>query len=234
MRNIKAVFTKQTLSFFKNPERWGVPATFLLIPFLFLVLVPGFSIREGNNVIVAQFVIMFIGISMIGSSAAFISEDSRTMNLRFMAMAGVKPYQYLIGTGATILLVSFSALVLFGLMQGRSLVAMVNFLVISMLGAACSMLLGITLRLSKIAKFTGVIALILGVMPIMGDYGVPYITELFGFIFTQQVNYAIRQDLMSFPAESVRLIAINLVVLLVIFLSVNSRTGLDGERIAKA
>jgi len=230
MRKIRAVFTKQTLSFIRNPARWGVPVAFLFIPFMFLLLVPGMLESDEVVNIVPQFTIMFIGISMIGSSAGFITEDRMTMNLRFMGMAGVKPYQYLIGTSATILLVSLIALILFGLMMGHTGGAMVNFLTISMLGAACSMLLGITLSLSKIAPFTPIVGLLLGVLPIMGDFNVPHLTEFFSFTFTQQINYAMRKELTVLPTEAFQVIAINFVVLLAVFLLINARTGLDGEK----
>ena len=222
MRNIKAVFIKQLLSYIKNSARWGAPVTFLIIPFLFLMLAP-----PGVNmaVLTAQFVIMFVGISMVGSSAGFIVEDKSTMNLRFMSMAGVKPYQYLIATCAVLLIVSLFALILFGLISGHSDETMVNFLILSMLGATCSMLLGITLGLSKIAPFTMIFGILLGVGPVLSaDAGVEILSRFFYLTFTYQVNIAIRGDLATLPMGAVQIILVNIAVILLGFVVMNART----------
>jgi len=231
MKNIKAIFTKQLLSYIKNSARWGAPATFLVIPFLFLILAPA-----GVNmaVLTAQFVIMFVGISMVGGSAGFIIEDKTTMNLRFMGMAGVRPYQYLIGTCAVLLLVSLGFLILFGLISGHSGEAMINFLILAMLGAASSMLLGITLGLSKLAPFTMIFGILLGVGPVIAtDFGSDMVAQIFHLTFTYQVNSALRDDLATFPMEAAQIVLINMAVILLGFIIINARVGLDGERLGK-
>jgi len=231
MRNMKAVFIKQILSFFKNPERIAAPAFFIAIPFLILTLMAGAD--TDRNLIVSQFVIMFIGISMVGTSAGFIMEDRFTMNLRFMGMAGVKPYQYLIGTCAALLLISFGAIILFGLMIRYSGESMINFLIISVLGAATSMLLGITLSLSKIGNFTMLIGLLLGIGPIFAEAN-EVLSNVFHFTYTMQITIIIRSgDMMTDFAESVQIVLINFAVILLAFIFMNTRTGLDGEKILK-
>ena len=230
MRNIKAVFIKQILSFFYNPAMLGTPIAFLSIPFAILMLVPGAD--ADSPIIIAQFVVMFVGISMIGTSSGFIAEDRLTMNLRFMGMAGVKPYQYLIGTCATLLLISFGALILFGLMGGYSGETMINFLTLSMLGSASSMLLGITLSLSKIGSFTPIIGILLGVGPIFADAN-EFLASIFHFVYTQQVNSAIRGDMTANLSEAIQITLINMAVLLLAFIFMNARHGLDGERLVK-
>ena len=231
MKNIKAVFTKQILSFFKNPAMIGTPVAFLLIPFAILILVPG--AYEDIDIITAQFVVMFVGISMIGASAGLIAEDRLTMNLRFMGMAGVKPYQYLISMCATLLLISFGALILFGLIGRHSSEVMPNFLIISMLGATCSMLLGITLSLSKFAPFAPIIGILLGVGPIFSDAN-EFLANIFHFVYTHQVNITIRGDMIENFEEAVQIISINIAVLLLAFIFTNTRYGLDGEKLAKS
>jgi len=230
MRIIKAIFIKQLLSYIKNPERWGAPATFLLIPFLFLVLVPGADMA----ILTAQFIIMFVGISMVGGSAGFIREDQATMNLRFMGMAGVKPYQYLIATSAVLLLVSLGILFLFGLISGHSGQVMINFLILSMIGSATSMLFGITLGLSKLAPFTLIFGILLGVGPVLAtDAGSEIMAQIFYFTFTSQVNIALREDLSVLPMGAIQVVLANMAVMLILFVVMNARVGLDGEKLAK-
>jgi len=232
MRNIKAIFTKQMLSYIKNPARWGAPAAFLGIPFIFLIFTPA---GTDMALITAQFVIMFVGIAMVGTSAGFLIEDRDTMNLRFMSMAGVKPYQYLIATCSVLLVVSVVILYLFGMISGHSGEAMINFLILATLGAACSMLLGVTLGLTKIAPFTMIIGILLGVGPVLSaDAGIEAMSRVFYFTFTYQVNSALREDLTSIPSDAMQIILINMAVILVAFVLTNLRTSLDGEKLLKA
>jgi len=195
MRNIKAVFTKQFLSYVKNPGRWVMSLTFLLIPFILSMVN-----NEGVAIFTIQFVIMFVGLSMIGGSAGMILEDKETMNLRFMGMAGVKPYQYLISTCGVLLIVSLGVLTLFGLIRGHSGEILVNFLIVTMLGVSCSILLGITLGLSKLAPFTWIVAILLGIGPVMAnDFGAGFLSQVFYFSYTYQIDVALRGSISTLP-----------------------------------
>ena len=232
MRKIKAVFSKQIKSFFKNPSMYATPLAFLLIPFAIFMLMPGAS-EADRGPIISQFVVMFAGISMIGNSAGVIAEDRSTMNLRFMGMAGVKPYQYLLATGGALLFISLCVLTLFGLMAQYSGEVFVNFLIITMLGVTCSILLGITLGLSKFYKFTMLVALLLGVGPIFANTN-EVLNGIFRLTYAQQVNAAIISDLTTNFNETLKIVLINAAVLLFAFLITNMRNGLDGERLSKS
>ena len=224
MRNIKAVFTKQILSYFKNPSFYAAAAFFMGLTVVFVILVPGVE-----AVVVPQFVTLFTGISMIGTAAGFIAEDRDTMNLRFMGMAGVKPYQYLIASAATLLLISFGALILYGLMGRYSGEEFVLFMAVTMLGAVNSILLGTAFGLHKdLFGLALPVGLLLGIGPIFADAN-ETLFNIFRLAYTQQVNLTIRAEI-SF-AESLPIILANMAVLLVLFFVMNGRVGLDGERI---
>ena len=228
MRNIKAVATKQMLSFFKNATFFGTPMFFLLIPFAILLLMAGAD--TNRHLVVSQFVVMYIGISMIGNASAYIMEDRTTMNLRFMGMAGVKPYQYLIGTCIVLLATSLVILFLFGLMIQYSGNEMLNFLKISMLGSATSMLFGITLGLTKIGPFVTPIGLLLGVGPIFAEANETLAT-IFNFTYTMQITNVIRDgDMTGDLSHSLQIVLINMAVILIAFIILNAKTGLDGEK----
>jgi len=207
---------------------WGMPASFLAIPFAILLLVP--VPDDEVSIIVSQFVVMFAGISMIGISSGFIAEDRTTMNLRFMGMAGVKPYQYLIGTCATLLLVSLGVNFLFALQGQYTDEILLNFMIISMLGTTNSMLLGITLGLSKIGTLTPLFGLLLGVGPIFADAN-ETLSQIFHYTYTYQVASVIRGGYLSEDITNIlQIILINTVVILAAFIFMNLRNGLDGER----
>ncbi|MCL2856673.1 MAG: hypothetical protein FWE19_02970 [Oscillospiraceae bacterium] len=230
MRNIKAVFTKQILSFFRNPGMFGTPVAFLLFPFVMMLLLADAEM----DLIVAQFVVMFVGISMIGTSHGFIAEDRATMNLRFMGMAGVKPYQYLISTCAALLFISLIALILFGLIGQHWGASFMSFLLISILGAFCSMLFGITLSLSKLGPFTPLFGMLLGIGPMFSEAN-EVLSNIFHFTYTQQVSNILRgeEGLTVSLTEPLQIILINMAVILFAFVFMNVTNGLDGERIAK-
>ena len=235
MRNIRAVFTKQFFSYVRNPDRYGTVLVFLAIPFAVLMLVPGAG--EDREIIVAQFVTMFVGISTLFAAAGFIAEDRNTMNLRFMGMAGVKPFQYLIGTCGVLLLVSLAANLLFAMQSMYTGVALMNFMLVTMLGAACSVFLGITLSLSKkIAPFAPVCGLVLGIGPMFSDVN-EFLSTMFSFTFTQQVTNVIRAEDVDIAGDitfPLQVILVNMAVMLVLFVVLNARNGLDGEKAIRA
>ena len=230
MRNMKAVFIKQMLSFFKNPAMLGTPIAFLLIPLAILLLVPG--AYEDIDVITAQFVVMFVGISMIGTSSGLIMEDRVTMNLRFMGMAGVKPYQYMVSICAALIIISMLALVLFALIGGHSGDALIIFLTVSMLGAMCSMLFGITLSLSKLGPFAPLFGMLLGIGPMFSEAN-EFLAGVFHFVYTHHVNIIIREGTTDYLNESLQIIFINMIVVIAAFVVLNSRYGLDGEKMTR-
>jgi len=229
MRNVKAVLKKQILSFFKNSGMFGMPMFFLGIPFAMLLLIP--DVGDSRHLIVTQFVIMFVGLAMVGVASGFIEEDRATMNLRFMGMAGVKPYQYLLGTCGAMLLVSLGALLLFGLMSGFAGQTMINFLILAMLGASASMLLGITLRLTKFAPFTPIVAMLLGVGPLFADAN-ETLANIFSFTYTHRVNTAMQEQMAVNLTETFQIVGINIAIILVLFIVSNLSIGLDGEKIS--
>ena len=223
MRKIKAVFTKHMLSYFRNPAFYGAAGSFMLLTFAFTLFLPGSEVE-----VVPQFVTLFTGISMIGAAAGFIGEDRATMNLRFMGMAGVKPYQYLIASASALLLISFAALLLYGLMGRYSGREFVQFIAVTMLGAVNSILLGTTLGLHKVlSNFAIVAGLLLGIGPNFANFN-DTLFNIFRLAYTQQVNLTIRGEL--YFADSIPIILANTASLLAAFLVMNARVGLDGEK----
>ena len=229
MRIIKAIFIKQGLSYLKKPAIISMPAMFLGMSLLFRFLLPQ---GEGSG-LVNSFVVMFIGLAMVGTASSFIMEDRFTMNLRFMAMAGVKPYQYLISTSGALMIASLVVLTLFAMVGDNFGADMVDFLSMAMLGATTSIVLGITLSLSKVFWLGQPIGMILGFAPMLSNAN-ETVASIFYYTYTQTINRAFNSEEMSYydyipRGESIQIILWNLGIILVIFVWMHTRHGLGGE-----
>ena len=199
-----------------------MPAFLLGLSILLVFLVEDFSVN--------LFTLMYIGIAMISTASSFIWEDRLTMNLRFMAMAGVKPYQYLLGTGGALLLVSFVILFLFSVVGGYFGGEMVTFLSLTMLGAAASILLGITVALTKpsLAWIGAVVPYVFGFAPMLAELN-ESMASAFYFTFTQQINIAVTGMAEGLdPTRSFQIVFANIGIILLAFVIMHKKNGLEG------
>ena len=57
--------------------------------------------------------------------------------------------------------------------------------------------------------------------------------QIFYFTFTSQVNIALREDLSVLPMGAIQVVLANMAVMLILFVVMNARVGLDGEKLAK-
>ena len=222
MRNTNAIFIKQLRSFFKKPAIIGQVAMLLVMAAVFSILVQDVPSYAFTTI----FSIMFVGLAMVGTTSSFIIEDRATMNLRFMAMAGVRPHQYLIGTGGALLLVSFGTLAIFSLIGRYSGMYILIFLGITMIGATASILLGTTLSLTKFPWLSGPFSMILGFAPMISDTN-ESVERIFRFLYTQQINTAIR-NLSGDHTQAIQIILVNMAVILAVFIWMHKKNGLNG------
>jgi hypothetical protein len=235
MKNLKAVFIKQLQSMIKSPA--------LLVQgilFAAMVLVMTFLIgpdRECDVCIPATicdtcleedprhswpeitfagvFTVMFVGMALMGSASALVQEDKTTHNLRFMTMAGVKPFQYLPGTAAALFIVTFGLLLIFGAV-GRYFGAQLPwFIAATTAGAAVSILLGIAIGLSKAPLLATPVSMIFGMGPMISTFN-ENLARWLRFTYTQQVNLALR-DLDADLRQNLMIIGANGLVILLAF-----------------
>jgi len=158
---------------------------------------------------------MFVGFALVGSASALVIEDKTTQNLRFMAMADVKPWQYLVGTVVSMAILSVGILALYALV-GRYLgVQMIWFMAITMSGAIVSILLGLVVGLSKAPGLTTLLSLVLGLGPMLSGFN-EALARVLRFTFTQQVNLAV-SDLSADLSTNFMIIGANGAVILLLF-----------------
>jgi len=238
MRNTKAIFFKQFQSLIRNP---GMIVQAVL--FLGLVIIMSFLIGGDDHIdcescipayvcvrcledngpldtptpsLTGLFTVMFVGFAMVGSASALVIEDKTTKNLRFMAMADVKPWHYMVGTVVSVATISFAILALYALVGRYFGVRMLWFMTVTASGALVSILLGLVVGLSKAPGLATVFSLVLGLGPMLSGFN-EALAHILRFTYTQQVNLAL-SDLSADLTSNFLIIGANGTVILLLFL----------------
>ena len=236
MNNTKAIFIKQFTSLLKVPSMIIQGILFLLIAAAFVFFLGPDEVHECDYCIpayvcapceeearfelpvpsgVGLFTVVFIGLALVGSASALVIEDKTTTNLRFMAMADVKPYQYLLGTAVSTIIVVTIMLIFYAMLGGYFGVNMFWFMTIGVSGGIVSILLGIVIGLSKMPLLATPISLILGLGPSFGNLN-EAVANILRFTFIQQVNIALA-DLSADLTSNFLIIGANGLVVLLLF-----------------
>lgn len=239
MNNIIAIFIKQFTSCIKVPSIIIQGIMFLLIAGAFIFLLDEDEVRECDACIpayvcasceeeaanrfelpipsqVGLFTVIFVGLALVSSASALVNEDKTTTNLRFMAMADVKPYQYLIGTVASTIIVVAVMLVFYALLGGYIGTYMLKFMAVGLAGGLVSILLGIVIGLSKVPILAMPLSIVLGLGPTMSNFN-ESLANLLRFTFIQQVHIGI-SDLDADLTSNFLIIGINGAVVLLVFI----------------
>ena len=231
MRSIKAIFTKQAKDMLKNPM---VLVMFVVFPAVALVMTQLIALPNdeiSNNMFVTMMAAIFAGMGLVTASSSVIAEDIERKSLRFLIIAGVKPHQYLLGTGGFMLLAGAITSVLFALIGDFSGAEIAKFLTIMITGTAASIILGTAIgMLSKnqqAATAIGMpVAMILGFTPMIAAFD-SKVEKVANFLYTQQINVIINDFALSL-GKPLLIIAANGAVFMVLFIIAYRKRGLKG------
>ena len=135
MSSIKAIFTKQVLDIFKNREVLIQFVLFPLVAFAMTELVAKGNDNIPDNMFILMMSSVFVGMSMILTMASIIAEDKERKSLRVLVIAGVKPHEYLLGTGGAIFAASVLVSAVFGFMGSFTAGEFGRFMLLMMLGS---------------------------------------------------------------------------------------------------
>jgi len=175
-----------------------------------------------------MFAPMFVGMSMVGTSSAFVMGDRATMNLRFTSMAGVKPYQYLAGTGGSLLMISFVIMVIFSQISGYRGDELLAFLAIGTFGACIAILLGMSIGMFKYPWLGKPVGMLLAFGTMLSEAN-EALASVFQFTFIQQLNDAF-DALVEYGhanmAQTMPVLIGNAAVVATLFVLVNWKHGL--------
>jgi len=230
MRIIKAIFAKQAKDMLKNPM---VLVMFIIFPAVAFIMTHLIDIDDlpSNNMFVTIMAAVFAGMGLITSAAEVISEDIERKSLRFLVIAGVKPYQYLIGIGGFLLVAGTVTSVVFALIGDFSATEIMKFLAIMVSGVAASILLGATVGIyaknRQAATSLGMpVAVLVGFTPMIASFN-ETVAKFAGFMYTQQINVIVNDFSVSIW-KPLLVIASNIAVLTILFVIAYRKKGLKG------
>jgi len=231
MRSIKAIFIKQLRDILKNRMVLIQFIVFPLVAFIFTEMVSKPNPDIPDSMFVTMFAGIYAGMSVLSTTANFIAEDRERKSLRFLVMAGVKPYQYLLGIGGVMMAASLLVSVVFGLMGGFGGMDFVRFVAVVLLGSAASALLGATVGvISKNQQSAAAMAMplgmILGFTPMLGLFS-DTVQKVFGVTYTMQVNTLVNDFSAGFTRPFLIILA-NIAVFAALFVLAYKKKGLRG------
>jgi len=236
MRSIHAVFAKQTTDIRRNRMVFLQFVIFPLIALAFTGLVAKPNPDIPDTMFVTMFAALFAGMSVPVSMASLVSEDRERGSLRLLVMAGVKPANYLVGTGGAIGAVSLIVAAAFALMTGFEPLLWGKFLLVVMLGVVCSVLLGAAVGLlagnQQAATATAMsVAVLVGFGPMLAQFS-PTAGKATAFLYTMQVS-RLANDPATSLGRPLLIVAANIAILaaLAVFAYLD-RTGGHGRPVA--
>ena len=232
MRSIKAIFVKQAKDMLKNPMVLVMFIIFPAVAFIMTVFVP----IEANdfiseNLFVTMMAAIFAGMGLITAAADVIAEDIERKSLRFLIIAGVKPHQYLLGTGGFFLFAGAVTSVIFALIGGFTGMEFIKFMIIMVTGTATSILLGTVIGMlaknRQAATSLGMpVAVVAGFTPMLANFN-ETIETIAGVLYTQQINVIVNDFSLSLW-RPLFVIFSNIAVLTALFVIAYRRKGLKG------
>lgn len=214
---------------FRNAEVLVMFVVFPVVALVMTQLVAKSNNDIPNNMFVTMMAAIFAGMGLITSMAGIIAEDIERKSLRFLIMAGVRPHEYLLGIGGFILLAGSVTSIFFALIGDFTNEELIKFLVIMLLSVAASIILGATIGMlaknqQAATAISMPIAMILGFTPMIAGFN-GTVEKVASILYTQQLNVIVN-DLSANFAKAMMVIAINIIVLVILFILTYRRKGL--------
>ena len=229
MKSVQAIFTKQALDMFKNKEVLIQFIIFPLVAFVMTELVAKKNTDIPYNMFVLMMSSIFTGMALLTTMSSIIAEDKERKSLRFLVIAGVKPYEYLLGIGGVIFTASMLVSLTFGLMGNFSPENFGKFIAVMMLGAVASILLGSTIGIISKNQQAAIglampLAMLLGFSPMIAMFN-ETAKKIFSILYTHQLNVVVN-DFSANLIKPLLVMLANIIVLLILFVVAYTKKGL--------
>ena len=227
MSAIKAIFIKQIADF---PKNMSVSMMYILWPLIAFMMAqampPEYAMPQ-----IAMFAAILVGVTPMIGIANTVAEDNEYKGLRFLVMAGVKPWQYLIGLSGFVLIMSAlstAAFVFIGDFAGQQLI---RFILIAALSCLASAVLGgaIGIFAKNVQQATSIytpVMMLLMFLPMLSMFN-ETIQQVAQFVFSYQVLQIVLNPYADFTRAIVIIVA-NIALLLAFFIVAYKKRGLSG------
>ncbi len=230
MKNIKAVFIKQIIDTTKNKT---VFIQFLMFPIMTVIMENAIKIENmPEYFFVKLFSVMFVGMAPLTCMSAIISEEKEKNTLRALMMSNVKPWQYLLGTGAYIFIMCMAGTAVFAVLGGYTNTELSIFLFSMISGIILSEIIGAVIGIfgrnqMAATSLTIPIMMIFSFVPMLSMFN-EGIEKIARIIYSQQISDIINGiGASDLSTESIIVISANFVIALTLFAVVYRKKGLE-------
>lgn len=225
MSAIKAIFIKQLTDL---PRNWSVFLLFVMWPLMAFVMG---SLTGEAEVQTGMFVSMLIASGPMVSIANNVAEDNEYKGLRFLIMAGVKPWQYLISMASAFILASVVSLIALFWIGGFTGDILFRSSIAAALGLVTSALLGAAIGIfaKNVQQATAVstpLMMVLAFAPMVSMLN-ETIARISEFLFSTQVLILVLDPNANFTRALIIIMA-NAAILLAFFVVAYKKKGLRG------
>jgi len=228
INNVNAVFGKQVKDILKNTQVLVLFAVFPVIAYVMST-----SMQTEGIFFASIFGTMHAVFTPLMATASIIAEEKEKNTLRVLILANVKPLEYLLSIGSFVFILTNISSFLFAWLAGFCGAEYICFVLVMMLGSICSMILGAALGVSSRNQMSATaeampLAMVFSFLPMLASFNVS-IKSVSRFTFSQQIsNLLASPAIKTFTAEPFIIIGTNLLIIVLLFIFVFRRKGLDG------
>ena len=230
MKNIDAVFLKQLKETFKNK---AILIHFIMFPIMVIVMENAVKLENmPEHFFVKLFAIMFVGMAPLICMSSIISEEKENNTLRALMMSNVKPFEYLIGVGLYVWLMCMAGAVVFAVCGGYSGMDFCVFMLIMSTGILLSELTGAVIGIFSNNQMSATsvsvpVTMVFSFLPMLSMFN-ESIEKIAGITYSQQMSNLINGlGTAEIKAESAVVIAVNFVIMALLFAVAFRKKGLE-------
>lgn len=230
MRNIMAVFSKQIMDTVKNK---AVFIQFVMLPVLAVIMESSIKIPDMPEHFFAKlFAVMFVGMAPLCCMSAIISEEKEANTLRALMMSGVRPWQYLAGTGAYVFIMCMVGTAVFAVLGGYAGARLAVFLFAMSAGIILSGLIGAVIGMFSANQMAATslslpAMVIFSFTPMLATFN-ESIKKAAQIVYSQRISDIINSiGAEDISAGAVAVIAANFVVSILLFAVAYKKKGLE-------
>ena len=193
MKNATIIYRKQIKDTGKNI---ALLIQFVMFPLMAVIMDNAIQVADlPEHFFVGMFAVMHIGMAPLNVTAAIIAEEKEKNTLRVLLFGGVRPFEYLIGTGGYVFSSCMIGAVIFALLGGYRGREFVLFLLIMAAGILVSMFLGAVIGICSKSQIIAAsvmtpVMMIFAFLPMIAMFN-ETIAKVADFAYSQQIQILI-------------------------------------------